>query len=72
MEIELKFLDASGTGITRKPLVYDGMIPLPVVSDVILLEGRQRKVKGRELLYLHGAEGFPDVHVTFMCEEVAG
>jgi hypothetical protein len=33
MEIELKFVDSTGTRIYEKPLVYDGMIPLPMKSD---------------------------------------
>lgn len=42
MEIELKFIDSTGTSIYEKPLVYDGMIPLPILKSDVVLVGTHR------------------------------
>lgn len=51
-------------------IIYEGMVPIPSVDEDVLIEGKDYKVKIRVFTYLSGAEGFPDVHVTFNCVEL--
>ena len=69
MVIELSFCDMRGTRVHMNNIIYDGMVPIPSVDEDVLIEGKDYKVKIRVFTYLSGAEGFPDVHVTFNCVE---
>lgn len=70
MSVKLVFQDGKGNTLYDKDIFYEGLVPLPVSNDVVILpNGKRITIISHETAYSEPQGGATDVQVIFVCTD---
>jgi hypothetical protein len=70
MSVKLVFQDDKETRLHNEDILYDGLAPLPVQNEIVLLpDGQRITVISRQIAYVNSQPGTTDVQIIFVCQK---